>query len=187
MGARGTWLVVGVVATVVVAVVSLGEVGGSSARLSDSASTSDGPVVVTSGSASLTLGALALPTDPLYPGLTLNGPVTATNTGTVALTLGVAAATATSARADTRSVPALVLGLGTASSATDCRAGGAVPVWSGTASDPTPAVAAPTSVVLTAGQSRTLCVSVAMGDDGRSTSQGLGDLALALRLTGTQV
>ncbi|MCJ0701109.1 hypothetical protein FRIG_08175 [Frigoribacterium faeni] len=187
MGARGTWLVVGVVATVVAAVVSLGEVGGSSARLSDSASTSDGPVVVTSGSASLTLDALALPADPLYPGLTLRGPVTATNTGTVGLSLGVAAATVTSVHADTAPVPALLLGLGTATSATDGRAGRAASVWSGTATDRPAAASAPTSVVLAAGESRTLCVSVAMGDDGRSTSQGLGDLALALRLTGTQV
>jgi len=187
MGARGTWLVVGVVATVVAAVVSLGEAGGSLARLSDSASTAEGPVVVTSGSAALTLGTLSLPTDPLYPGLTLNGPVTVTNDGTVGLTLGVAGATVTSVHADTRPVPALVLGLGTASSATDCRAGRTAPVWSGAAADTAPAVAAPTSVVLAAGESRILCVSVAMSDDGRSTSQGLSDLALSLRVTGTQV
>jgi len=83
-------------------------------------------------------------------------------------------------------VPALALGLGTASSATACRSGHADALWSGAAVTATP-ITAPTSLVLAAGESRTLCVSVALGDDGRSTSQGLGDLAVTLRLVGTQV
>ena len=187
MGARGTWLVVGVVATVVAAVVSLGEVGGSSARLSDTARPSDGSIVLTSGSAALSLGALALPSDPLYPGLVLSGPVTATNTGTVGLSVGVADSGVTSVHADARPVPALALGLGTASSATACRSGHADALWSGVAAVTATPITAPTSLVLAAGESRTLCVSVALGDDGRSTSQGLGDLAVTLRLVGTQV
>jgi len=184
--AAGTWRAVAVVAAVVAAVVSLGELGGTSARLSDTATTADGPMVVTSGSAGLALGSLQLPADPLYPGLTLTGPLTATNTGTVPLVLGVAAAGVASGQADTRPVPTLLVSLGTAASATACRAGQTSTVWSGTTRAAASATAAPTGLVLAAGATRTLCVSVALGDDGTSSAQGAGDLAVSLRLTGTQ-
>ncbi|ANP71290.1 hypothetical protein [Cryobacterium arcticum] len=158
--------------------------GGTGAFLTARASTPAAPTVITSGTAALTLTALTLPGTALYPGLTLYGAVTATNTGDVPLLLGVAGLTPPSvATASNALSQALSVGLGAADSSAACTAGTATPTWRGSFAQ---APAGLLGVTLAVGASRTLCVSVSLPASAPASSQGQSATGFALRVTGTQ-
>lgn len=134
---------------------------------------------IESGSASLTVSALTLPTTLLYPGLTLAAPVTVTNTGDVPLVLS---PSLTPPPTSTGLSAAITVGVAAISSGTVCSAS-VVPTWTknfaGTASG---------SVLTTVpiGASATVCVQVALPVTALATSQGQAASNFALVLTGIQ-
>ena len=140
--------------------------GGTYALWSASAAASTA-VTISSGNAALTVGALALPTTALYPGLTVYAPVTAQNTGTVPLALrvtGLAPATGSAALSG-----ALTVGVAAAVSAAACAAGVA-PTWKNTSGGTFPVVLATPAVA--PGASVVLCVSLEMSGAAPTTAQG---------------
>ena len=153
--------------------------GGTYALWSSSAAASTA-VTVSSGSAALTVGTLALPTTGLYPGLTVYAPVTAQNTGTVPLALrvtGVVPATGSTALSGS-----LTMGVAAAVSAAACAAGVA-PTWKNTAGGALPAVVA--TPALAPGASVVLCVSLEMSSAAPTTAQGQS-AGFGIRLDGLQ-
>jgi hypothetical protein len=156
---------------------------GTQATLRASASTSAHSVVISAGSADLNLSTLSLDTTSLYPGLTLVGAVTATNTGNVPLSLGVAGLTMPSGAAANALSGALVVGVQPVESASSCTAADASPVWSGSAAS---APAGPIGSTLQTASSQVLCVSVTLPIDAPADSQGQSASGIRVRISGTQ-
>ncbi|TFB87205.1 hypothetical protein E3O44_08730 [Cryobacterium algoricola] len=129
--------------------------GGSYAFLNTSAPVS-AATTITSGTATVSVSPLSLPTTPLYPGATISAPVTVTNTGDVPLAIRVAGLTAPSPAIPVSSWLTVGLAVGA------CPAVPA-PSWSAVVGT-TPAVAA-LGATVPVGASIVLCVSVALSYD----------------------
>ncbi|MFB2556742.1 hypothetical protein [Herbiconiux liangxiaofengii] len=157
---------------------------GTFALLNASESTAEAPAVLTSGTAELTVSRISMPTSALYPGLTVSGPVTVTNTGAVPLSIAVSGLTASGAAPTSPFAAALVFGVGTAAPGRSCTDGGARSSWTGTFASVTPG---PVSVSVPAGESRVLCVSATLPQDAPAATQGQPATDFLLRLIGTQI
>lgn len=177
----------GTVAVTAAVILSLSTAGGTGAFLTSAAATAPGTSVITSGTAGLTVSALSLSTAALYPGLTLYGAVTATNTGDVPLAIRVTGLNAPTSSSNALS-QTLVVGVGAAAandaaSVAACTAGSVTPGWTGTFAS---AAAGPIGSTLPAGASRVLCVSVALPLSAPSGSQQQSASGFGLRISGTQ-
>ncbi|MBF4633517.1 hypothetical protein ITJ38_03765 [Agreia pratensis] len=171
------------IASALVLLLCVAGTAGTQATLQASASTSDRSVVISAGSADLSLSPLSLDTTSLYPGLTLVGPVTVTNTGNVPLQLGVAGLTMPSGSAANALSDSLVVGVRTVPSASSCTAANASPVWSGSAAS---APAGSIGSTLPKSTSQILCVSVTLPINAPAESQGKSASGISLRISGTQ-
>ncbi|CAN5325581.1 hypothetical protein BH09ACT1_BH09ACT1_19830 [soil metagenome] len=138
---------------------------------------------ITSGSASLAItSALAVPSTPMYPGLTIYAPATVSNTGSVDLALtakltGPATATTYSA--------ALTIGMATATSAANCSAGTVDSSWS-TATFASPNVATFGSTLPDASTGNVICVSITLASTVAASAEGAAASSFSIALTGTQ-
>lgn len=170
-----------------VIILSIAGAGGTSAFLTSGASAAAGTTVVTSGTAGLTITPAALSMTALYPGLTLYGSVTATNTGDVPLSIGVSGLSAPTTGSNALS-RALIIGLGAAASGdaastAACAAGSVAPGWTGTFAAAVPGAIGST---LPVGASRVLCLSVALPLTAPTASQGQSADGFTVRIVGTQ-
>lgn len=152
--------------------------GGTYALLNSSAATPSSTII--SGTATLTVSTLTLPTVALYPGLVIAAPVTVTNTGDVPLAVirsSLIAPTAVSTFS-----AALTIGLTVVATPAACT-GTVTPTASATfANAPSAAV----GLTLATAQSGTLCVSVALSADAPNSSQTSSAPNFAVVLTGVQ-
>ncbi|WP_170927123.1 hypothetical protein [Agreia sp. VKM Ac-1783] len=171
------------IASALVLLLCVAGTAGTQATLRATASTSDRSLVISAGSAGLSLSTLSLDTTSLYPGLTLVGPVTVTNTGNVPLRLGVAGLTMPSGAAANALSDALVVGVRTVPSLASCTAANASPVWSGSAAS---AAAGSIGSTLPTSTSQVLCVSVTLPINAPAASQGQSASGIRLRISGTQ-
>ncbi|MGO4105966.1 TasA family protein [Leifsonia sp. YAF41] len=149
--------------------------GGSYAYLNAAAPLSGGTVIA--GTASLTIASpVQISTNKLYPGQSVYGSVTVTNTGNVALALDAKVTGSTPLSQE------LTIALRVVSSASDCAATPVTPAWSvGTI----PAPGLPAMGTLPAGSSAFLCVSAALP---LVTNAGQGQTtSFNVQLDGTQV
>ena len=162
---------------------SVSGTAGTYALLTARASTSPSSTVITSGTADLALSSLSLATTALYPGLTLYGAVTATNTGDVPAALGVAGLTAPGGSAPNALSQALIVGVGAATSSASCTSGAATPTWTGSFAS---ATAAPIGVTVPIRATQVLCVSVSLPATAPAASQGQSATNFTLRISGTQ-
>ncbi|GAA0992970.1 hypothetical protein GCM10009563_08190 [Subtercola frigoramans] len=141
--------------------------GGTYALFNSSAAAST-KVSVVAGTASISVTSpLALPAVVLYPGGTIRGPVTVSNTGNTPVALRVTALSGPSP-ANVFS-QALTVGVG-AGTAAACAAGTVTPTWSGTFAS---ATAAPIGSLVPIGGSAELCVSVALAAAAPNAAQDL--------------
>lgn len=154
---------------------------GTYALLSASASTSS--TVISSGTAELTVSSLTLATESLYPGRTLHGVTTVTNTGDIPLVLQVSGLTAPQGASPNALAQALIIGVGSSSSAEACASGSVTPTWSGTFAA---ATAGPIGTTVPVGASQVLCISVALPLSAPAASQGKSADGFAVRIVGTQ-
>jgi len=157
---------------------------GTYALLTASATTSPTTTVITSGTADLRISTLPAMTTALYPGLTLFGAVTATNTGDVPLLIGVSGLTAPTGTGTTELSQSLIVGLGVAPSTTACNQGTVTPTWTGSFAS---AQASPIGATISVGAAQVLCVSVSLPLNASVASQGKTATNFALRISGTQV
>jgi len=162
---------------------SVSGTAGTYALLTARASTSTTSTVITSGTADLSLSTLPLTTTALYPGLTLYGAVTATNTGDVPLVLGVSGLTAPGGSAANALSQALIVGVGAPGTGAACTSGAVTPTWTGSFAS---ATAAPIGVTVPVGAAQVLCVSVSLPLTAPTASQGQSAANFALRISGTQ-
>lgn len=152
--------------------------GGTFARLSSQASVP--AATISSGTATLTVSTLALPTTLLYPGLTVAAPATVTNTGNVPLVLSVSALTPPSM--STALSAALTVGVTVVVPPASCGAS-ATPDWTKTFAG---AVEGGISPLVPTGATATLCVQVALPLSAPSESQEQTASNFALTITGIQ-
>lgn len=171
------------IVSAIVLLLCLAGTAGTQATLRASASTSGHSVVISAGSADLSLSTLSLDTTSLYPGLTLVGAVTVTNTGNVPLSLGVAGLDMPSGTAANALSGALVVGVRSVPSASSCTAANAAPVWSGSAAS---AAAGPIGSTLQTASTQVLCVSVTLPINAPADSQSQSASGIRLRISGTQ-
>lgn len=171
------------IAAAVVLILTVTGIAGTQATLRASASTSARSVVLSAGTADLSLTTLSLDTTALYPGLTLVGAVTASNTGNVPLKLGVAGLTMPSGSAANALSQSLVVGVRIVPSASACTASAATPTWSGSAAS---APAGTLGTTLPTASSQVLCVSVSLPIAAPAASQGQSASGIRLRISGTQ-
>jgi predicted ribosomally synthesized peptide with SipW-like signal peptide len=170
-------LALGVIVAIVVA--ALGA-GGTYAFLTSSAQSAGATIV--SGTAALEVTTpLALPTTPLYPGVTISGSGAIRNSGSVPLKLRI-----TGLGQSTTVNPfssALTVGVAIGASSTACSAG-FTPTWTATF-----AAAVPTELALTLapGASAVLCVSVALPTAAPTGANGQTAAGFSLLLDGRQV
>ena len=126
--------------------------------------------VIVSGTPQLSITtALAMPTTPMYPGLTIYGSAvlqnTSTSTSPLALSIRTTGLTVATSNAMSQ---ALTIGLATASSAANCSAGTVSSPWvTSTFASPATATIGPAFL---SGSSRILCVSATLSSTGTSAA-----------------
>lgn len=173
-------------AAVVVGAAVIATVTGTSgtfALLTAGGSTSEASTVLTSGTAELTVSTITMPTTALYPGLTISGPVSVTNTGTVPLSLSVSGLTGPDAASSSAFSSALLFGVGTPAPGQSCSSGGGHSTWTGSFASAVPGTV---GVTVPAGASRELCVSVTLPRNAPSATQTPSTVDFLLHLIGTQ-
>ena len=175
---RARALVLAAASTLLAVVLATTAASGTYALLNSSAATSS--ATIASGTATMTVSALALPAVLLYPGLVIAAPVTVTNTGDVPLAVtrsSLLAPAVSSTLSDS-----LTIGLAVVDSSAACTSA-VIPSTSGTfASAPSTAV----GLTLAKAQSRTVCVLIALPAGAPSVSQSSSAANFSVVLTGVQ-
>ena len=167
-----------VAALVAVGIVAASASGGTEARFSSNVALP--AATITAGTATLVVTPLTLTRALLYPGLTLTGTVTVSNTGDTPLALS--AAVVAPAPATALSL-ALVVGAGPMLSSGTCTSDSSV-VWKTTLATPT---AGPLNTTLGTGASISLCVQVSLDASSTSNaSQSQAAQTFGLVITGVQ-
>ena len=154
--------------------------GGTYAFLTSSAQSAEATIV--SGTATLGVTApLALPTTPLYPGVTISGSGTVRNTGSVPLRLRIAGLSQSTPVNPFTS--ALTVGVAIGASSAACSAG-FTPTWTATFAAVTPTELA---LTLAPGASTVLCVSVALPTGAAAGANAQTAAGFSLLVDGRQV
>lgn len=134
------------------------------------------------GSSSLTVTPLALTATGLYPGRTVYAPSTVRNSGTTPLALTID--TVTGPRTATPFTSAVVVSVGTASSAADCTAGRVTaPVATTVGATPRASLAA----TVAPGAAAIVCVGLGLPTNAPAAAAGGAASAVTLAISGTQV
>ncbi|CAD5994917.1 hypothetical protein [Agreia sp. COWG] len=173
-----------VISSAIVILFIVAGTSGTQALLRASAPTSNQSVVISAGTADLSLSTLSLDTSSLYPGLTVVGTVTVSNTGSVPLSLGVSGLSMPSGSSANALSQSLIVGVRPVSSTSPCTAATASPTWTGSASS---APAGSIGSRLDTSSPTVLCVSVTLPLNAPAASQGQSATGIQLRISGTQV
>jgi hypothetical protein len=141
------------------------------------------PLALSAGTASLVVTTpLVLPATPLYPGLTVFGFETVSNTGTVPLTM-TASLTAPASGNDYSN--SLTIALATASTAANCALGIVTSAWS-SGTFATPLVSAFGSALAASSTGTIVCVSVALAAGAPASAQALAANNFGITVIGAQ-